>query len=387
VKPPIDRGPKTPRRREAPREREAARPTKRTPGRARASAEADAPAKKRLSKPPPRERAEKARGPGEPSDAKAAAPRPRPKNRVKVAPPEAKPPKKPKAAKAAKPTEPAAPRKPLRERLLGLRARARAGLERAQKPLLFTGKLALVAITVVGIGAVGQLGERHVRTSPAFAARTITVEGQERLSEEDILRAAGLELGQNVFEVPPEIAQARLLRHPWVAEAIVQRRLPGTFHVKVREHQASALIWLDRLYLVGEDATLFKSVEPGDPVDLPVVTGVDVKRFTSDRARRSSLLLEVVAVLHDYRAAGLFRREPIAEIHVEADDTLSLYVGDDATEVRLGHGPYRSKLRKLRTVLDRLEAREARPAYVYLDNVRRPDRVTVRLRGSDVAVQ
>jgi hypothetical protein len=31
-------------------------------------------------------------------------------------------------------------------------------------------------------------------------------------------------------------------------------------------------------------------------------------------------------------------------------------------------------------VLDRLEQKRARAAYVYLDNVRRPDRVTVRLR-------
>jgi cell division protein FtsQ len=313
----------------------------------------------------------------------------RPKNRVKAARAEAA-----KAEAAAKGS-----RSTLRARMArawrGARsprarfdgARLRAGLQRVKAPLVFVGKLLLVAIAVVGLGAVGKLAERHVRTSPAFATRAISVEGYERLSEAEILTAAGLSLGQNVFEVPPEDAQARLLRHPWIAEARVLRRLPGTFHVELREHQASALIWLDRLYLVGEDATLFKSVAPGDPVDLPVVTGVDVRRFTRDRPYRSSLLLEVVAVLHDYRAAGLFRREPIAEIHVEPDDALSLYVGDDATEIRLGRGPYRSKLRKLRTVLDRLEAREARPAYVYLDNVRRPDRVTVRLRGSDVVLR
>jgi hypothetical protein len=77
---------------------------------------------------------------------------------------------------------------------------------------------------------------------------------------------------------------------------------------------------------------------------------------------------------------GLWRREPIAEVHVEADDSLSLYVGNDTTYVRLGRAPFREKLQKIRRVFDALDARDTRAAYIYADNVRRPDRVTVRLR-------
>jgi cell division protein FtsQ len=141
-----------------------------------------------------------------------------------------------------------------------------------------------------------------------------------------------------------------------------------------------ALLALDALYLVAEDGTAFKKVEDGDPVDLPVITGVDQVGSGSDRALSNSVLLSAVALLHDYREVGLFRREPIAEIHVEPDAGLSLYIGEDATHVRLGARPYRQKLRRLRGVLDRLEKRHDDPAYVYLDNQRRPDRVTVRLR-------
>ena len=91
-------------------------------------------------------------------------------------------------------------------------------------------------------------------------------------------------------------------------------------------------------------------------------------------------MLEAVALLHDYRGAGLWRREALAELHVERDDGLSLTIGDDAMYVRLGHGPFRAKLTRLRTVLDELGRRGARAEYVYLDNERRPDRVTVRVR-------
>ena len=67
-------------------------------------------------------------------------------------------------------------------------------------------------------------------------------------------------------------------------------------------------------------------------------------------------------------------------MHVESNDGISLYVGADATYVRLGRGPFRKKLARLRQVVDEIASRRARAAYVYLDNVRRPDRVTVRLR-------
>lgn len=279
---------------------------------------------------------------------------------------------RPKNAPAAPPVPPPT----VRERF----ARLRALGARLRRPAELVLRTAIVIVVGAGAVALGRLVERHVRTSPAFAVRSIELEGHVRLGREEILDTAGLALGRNVFDVTPQEAEERLLGHPWIAEAHVRRRLPGSYEIQIRERRAVALLALGDVYLVAEDGTVFKRVEDGDPIDLPVITGVERERFTRDRAFRTSVLLEAVALLHDYRGAGLERREPIAELHVEPDDGLSLYVGDDATYVRLGHGPFRPKLRRLRTVLDELGRRGARAEYVYLDNERRPDRVTVRLR-------
>lgn len=274
------------------------------------------------------------------------------------------------------PPPPPEPRPSLRERLAG----ARAFGARLRRPVERMARAALVIVVGVGALALGRLVERHVRTSPAFAVREIALEGNVRLTREELLAAAGLGLEQNVFDVAPEEAERRLGEHPWVSEAQVRRRLPGSYALEVRERRAVALLVLGDVFLVAEDGAVFKVAEDGDPVDLPVITGVERERFTRDRAFRTSVLLEAVALLHDYRGAGLWSREPIGELHVERDDGLSLYLGEDATYVRLGHGPFREKLRRLRTVMDELGERGARAAYVYLDNERRPDRVTVRVR-------
>ncbi len=262
-------------------------------------------------------------------------------------------------------------------------------MARARRPALVAFRVTLAAAVVAGAVAVARLVERHVRTSPAFATSVIDVRGAERLARDEILETAALGIGQNVFDVSPEEARGRLERHPWIASAEVSRRLPGTFVVDVREHHPVAVLSLAQgegepggLYLVADDGTVFKRVADGDPVDQPVVTGLGRERFVRDRAWRASVLLEIVALLDDWRGAGLYRREPISEIHVEPDDGLTLYTGASGAatmEVRLGRGPYRQKLTRLRRVLDELSSDSARPEYVYLDNVRRPDRVTVRV--------
>lgn len=322
------------------------------------------------------------RGSGGAKEPKRRARKKRPEDRQEPADGELQPPRRNQRTIGKQPVEPPVPtpKRGLRERAEAVRGAFRRAWGRVRGPLVFAGKLALVTAAVAGTVAVGRLVDTHVRTSPSFATVAISIDGIQRLERAEVEAASGLAVGQNVFEVAPEDAQRALERHPWVASATVRRRLPGSFEVELREHRAVAILAVDGLFLIGEDGTVFKELSDEDPVDLPVVTGVDRERFTSDRAYRTSLLLEVVALMHDYRGAGLWRREPIAEIHIENDDGLSLYVGVDASYVRLGRGPYRQKLRKLRQVLDRLDEREARAAYVYLDNVRRPDRVTVRLR-------
>ena len=259
-----------------------------------------------------------------------------------------------------------------------MRLAARLSALRRPALWLFRGVL-LVAVSAFSVAAA-RLVEQHIRTSEAFAIGEILIEGQERLQREEILEASGLALGSNIFDSSPEEVEQSLRSHPWVASATVHRRLPRSYRIELREHDPAALLAMERLYLVADDGTVFKPLEPGDPDALPVITGIDREQFTSDRVLRTSLLVSAVALLHDYRDVGLWRREPISEIHASEDGSFALYVGDDATQVRLGARPFREKLRRLRKVFDRLRKREARAHYVYLDNVRRPDRVTVRLR-------
>ncbi len=287
---------------------------------------------------------------------------------------------RPNRRRSRTPGPAARPKVAWRTRLLFWQARLQLGYARVRAPLGYLLRAVLLAAVTAGAVASGRLLEQYVHSAKAFAIRDIEISGLSRLSRAEVLAAAGLAVGQNVFEVSPEQARAHLLHSPWVAEARVTRRLPGSFRIELSEQQPAALLQLERLYLVSEEGSVLKPVQPGDPVDLPVITGVDTAQFRGDLGYRTSLLVAAVTLLHDYRDVGLWRREPLAEIHVDGDAGFALYVGQDPMLVRVGQRPYGKKLRRLRQILDELRADRERPAYVYLDNVRRPDRVAVRLR-------
>jgi cell division protein FtsQ len=238
----------------------------------------------------------------------------------------------------------------------------------------------LAAAVLAGVVSVFRLAERYARTSSSFAIVRIDVHGHQHLTSEAVMRAAGIALGQNVFDVAPEEVRKRLSQEPWIESVQVRRRLPGSYTIELRERRAVALLALEELFLVSDDGLAFKPLTADDPYDLPVITGLDPAQLKPDERTSSSALMSAVALLHDYQDAGLGKRDAISEIHVESDGGLGLYVGADATQVRLGKPPFREKLDRLREIMSLLKGQKTRAAYVLLENQRRLDRVTVRLR-------
>jgi cell division protein FtsQ len=271
------------------------------------------------------------------------------------------------------------PKKSWRERAIGVRENVAGWAIRRRGLLRRGGQVALFGLAMAALAWLGDQTVQHAYSADAFAIGEIIIEGNHQLEDIEVRRAARLHIGSNIFEIPNEDARNHLLQHPWIEEATVVRRLPGRVRIEIVERQPVALVALDHLYLVSREGAVFKRLGVDDPVDLPVITGIASERFYDDFDYRTAILLRSMAVLQDYEGAGLARREPVSEIHFEDVSGIELFVGNDGMNVRLGNGQHRQKRRRLRQVLERLAREKTRPSYVYLDNVRSPERVTVRL--------
>jgi cell division protein FtsQ len=247
-------------------------------------------------------------------------------------------------------------------------------------------ELCVLLAAIAGLVVLGRWTHTYATTSPHFEVGPAQVSGNQRVTAEELQRLSGLTPGTNIFAVSPDEAARRVARHPWIATAAVRRRLPSQITIEVTEREAIALLRVGGLYLIDAEGTVFKRVEAGDPVDLPIITGVDVDRYREDRPGSRTDLLEALELLRLFEENGLSAQAPLSEIHLEADGELSLYTVDDATHIRLGRPPFRRKLQRLARLFRELRDQQAVADYIYLeegDEHIQPDRAVVRLRVED----
>lgn len=244
-------------------------------------------------------------------------------------------------------------------------------------------ELSVLAAAIGGLVVLGRWTHTYVTTSPYFQAEEAVVRGNERVPAEDVQLLSGLTPGINIFAVSPAEASRRITEHAWIDSATVHRRLPSHLTIDVVEREAVALLRVGGLYLVDAGGVVFKPVEAGDPVDLPVITGADRVRQRDDRSGARTDLLEALALLRMYEESGLSQRYALSEVHLEQDGSLSIYTVGEATHIRLGRPPFRRKLRRLARLFRELRERQAVADYVYLeegDDHVQPERAVVRLR-------
>jgi cell division protein FtsQ len=237
--------------------------------------------------------------------------------------------------------------------------------------------IALVAGSSLGVAWVAR---KHVVSSPRFAVAEVDIVGNEQRTSDFLARESGLAVGANIFGTNLDSARARLLTDPWIVDAKLARRLPGTILVQVTERKAVALVALGDTFLVTSDGEPFKRLEPGDPVDLPMVTGLRPEDIADDRTGATQTIKRAIELAAEYEHGALARRSPLEEVHVEPDRAFTLVVGRSATQLVLGGPPFRRKIDQAARVVAELDRRGAKADAIMLDNDAKPDRVIVRMR-------
>lgn len=143
---------------------------------------------------------------------------------------------------------------------------------------------AAVAAAVGGVVALATLAPAALRRVDAFRVRRVEVLGTRYLPPHEALAASGITEASSVFD-DPEPWLAGLRAHPMVAEATVERELPGTIVLTIVEVEPVALARTPELRPVDARGRVL----PIDPtqveIDLPVVgvaSKVDVDGRLSD---------------------------------------------------------------------------------------------------------
>ncbi len=230
----------------------------------------------------------------------------------------------------------------------------------------------VVAVLAFSTPLLGVRAYEYVMETGHFHVRTIRIAGNERLSREDLRQELGIDPGEHLLKTDMNELQQRLLAHPWIRWAKVERELPDGLIVEVVEHSPAAYLSAGELWVVNRSGEPFARVSPDDSEKLPIITGVTRARL-EDPANRSDALADIRAALnlHQlYRSMGYDGRWPIGEVRVDPVRGMTLIIGGVGTEAVLGRSPYRDKLYRLEWVLENLRQQGKVAEYIILDMAR-----------------
>jgi cell division protein FtsQ len=240
----------------------------------------------------------------------------------------------------------------------------------------------LVVSIVAGVPLVSYQAYVFAITSPSFALTEIDVRGAQHATRDDMLEVGRVATGVNIFDVEEERVAELIGEHPWIKSASVSTKLPGTLIIEVVEHEPVALV-IDRgeYLFIDEQGSPFKALEASEMSDaifdeLPLISGLDRDALTT-RPEARMRLMEAMSVWEMWHERGIQEIAPIAEVHLDEVLGLSLIVGAQGTEVRLGWGQWGERLDRFGVVYQDLLDRGVAVDYVLVDQDGEVNRVAV----------
>jgi cell division septal protein FtsQ len=245
------------------------------------------------------------------------------------------------------------------------------GRRRRRRARRTFGVIAMV-VAVVAVGVGGWFGGRFafawVKNDTGWLRiRTVEVSGLGRLSESEVLAAAGIGVGEYWFDADPDSAAARLLAVPLVKSATVTRTWKRAVAIAITERKPVALALVDRPVEIDEDAVVLPPDPSGFMADLPIVRGLE--GIVAEPGRPLADPAAMPAARLSARLAGpnVNLADRVSEIWAAEPDSLVLVLMRDAVPVKVGRGdiPER-RLVAFGAVLADLEAKDIEPEYLDL---------------------
>lgn len=245
-----------------------------------------------------------------------------------------------------------------------------------------------VALIALGLPFAIYRAYLHTVSGQTFELEHIEVKGTSWLDPQQITTQAHLSSGLNLLDLDLPATEQRLIQHPWIKSATIERVIPDKLIVRIKEHEPVAvLIDGDQMVLVDRDGQPFKTIDKSDPIDrllgqFHLISGSSSARLDQANPNHQAerrRLNEAFSALSVYHKLGLHRVAKISEVHLDSVVGVSIILEQTGVEVRLGWGRYDERLRRFKQVYESLVEKDIQVDYILIDQDEDLSRVAVGL--------
>jgi len=226
------------------------------------------------------------------------------------------------------------------------------------------GRIGLIGLALLFAGLLSWWGWRQFLRLSYFEVTQVVVEGNLQLTAQEIISSLRLSPHESLLEVNLVELRQRLLEHPWIREATVQRRLPFTLIVRVTERVPEIILMSGRAYLMSADGVILDEVEEGEAVFLPILKAPSQRQYRIGERVLSPEVMRGLAVWREFQASNAVGGVP-REITLEEDGSYTVRLGPSMPLIRLQAENLEDQLRRLVQVMALAKIDLA--AYEYVD--------------------
>jgi cell division protein FtsQ len=200
--------------------------------------------------------------------------------------------------------------------------------------------------------------------------RDVEFSGNQHLKTEELQALVGLQKGGKLFGVSTSGIRQRLMRSPWVKEAVVRKDLTGRITARIVESMPIAILAeRERHFLVDRDGVKLEDLKDEPVYFLPVIR---IDADAAPEAYREAIAF--ATVIFDKKA---FTYNGMVELTGARPEDLTMVM--DRIPVMIGAGDFVRKLERLRFVRDEISRRNLTVEYI---DVRFVDKVIVKPVGA-----
>ncbi len=234
----------------------------------------------------------------------------------------------------------------------------------------------LLACGACAVTSVAASAPAMLRRMDSFRVERVEIRGTRYLAAYDALMQTGITRTSNVFD-EFEPWRERLLRHPMVLEAVIERELPNTIKVAVTETEPLVLARTPELQPVDARGRVLPIDPAAIDLDLPVLirqTKPDAAGYFKDPQTRAA-----IAVLNVLRHSDQRLYSWISEVVPMGEQGMLLRLRQPlGAKALLAADPRALRLREMEVALADLSARGELPRLKSID-ARFRDQIVVAL--------
>lgn len=226
-------------------------------------------------------------------------------------------------------------------------------------------------IFLVGYEVCGFIGK-----TTFLRLERIAVSGMKKLTRDEVLSAAAVKVGDDLFGLNLNHMGEQLTKNPWVAQVHIRRNFPHALSIDIVERQPVGVVSMGYLYYLDSNGDIFKPLQEGDRLDYPVITGLVEDDLLRDPAGAKETVRGMLALLDELKKErGGIKLADISELHFDKGFGYTIFTVNRGVPIRVGMDGFERKLDRLAKIYGSLQAQLQTLEYIDLDY---SDRIIVK---------